>query len=123
MVPDWLRCEVVAGLQHLLVLRLPGSPAADTAVVTAETWLATIGTVAVAWSEPLDRLRVRKAFRHLSASCERWPAPKHFFDALPARNPAQPKLGIKLTAEERAENKRRIGNIIKTLAQAKKVKH
>lgn len=36
------------------------------------------------WSEQHDVPRFRKAFRTLMTTCDRWPSPKKFLDALPS---------------------------------------
>lgn len=95
---DWVRNEMITGIQRLLCLGLEGQPAAE--VIP--------GTVA-AWCEAFDRgrlaevdrdiPRMREAFSALLARSRRWPAPVEFIEALPRLvDRAQPALPI--TAEE-----------------------
>lgn len=83
----WLRNAVVDGLQGLLVLRLRGAPATDTVKAVANAWVAVLANRPIAWDEKLDRERIRQAFLQLAATCEHWPAPATFLDALPRRVP------------------------------------
>jgi hypothetical protein len=117
VAPDWLNNEIVTGLQKLLALRLPGSPAKDTAAATTTVWLEVIGGSGVDWIEALDRLRVRAAFRGLAARCDRWPAPRQFFEQLQPRAYAQPALTAKPSAAEMNENRKRIRNMVKQFKQ------
>ena len=41
--------------------------------------------VGIAWDEAQDVPRLKMAFRLLAARLERWPAPKHLLEVLPAR--------------------------------------
>jgi len=111
-VTDWLRTEIVTGLQKLLALRLPGSPAADTATATAEVWIEALSNAAIAWNEQLDRARVRAAFGRLVVSCDRWPAPEAFFRHLQARAYAQPALTSKMTDKQLFESRRYIRSLM-----------
>ena len=88
--PDWLRREVAAGLQALLLLRLESSPAADTIVGVLEVWLVALADRR-AWSEERDTERVRRGFAVLSGRLTRWPAPVQLLEALP-QPPAQRAL-------------------------------
>jgi len=117
MMPDWLLDEITIGLQKLLSLRLPGSPAEDTAGSTARVWYEAIGGSGIEWTETLDRLRVRAAFRGLATRCDRWPAPKHFFEQLQARGYAQPQLQQKFSDDELRLNKARIRKIVEQFKQ------
>ena len=109
---DWLRAEVLLGLQKLVALRLPGCPADDSVRATAEVWIEALSGAAIAWNEQLDRARVRAAFGRLVVSCERWPAPEAFFRHLQARAYAQPALTIKVTEKQLFENRRYIRSLM-----------
>lgn len=52
--PDWLRSEIIDGLQKLFVLRLEGTPAHDTAKAVANVWIDVISTQHIEWDEHRD---------------------------------------------------------------------
>jgi hypothetical protein len=83
---DWLRSAVIEGLQRLLVLRLPNSPASDTVVTVAEVWIAAFLNQRILWVENLDRPRINAAFLRATAEFEKWEAPVKVLQLLPARN-------------------------------------
>jgi hypothetical protein len=121
VVPDWLRVEVVTGLQKLMVLRLPGSPAADTATATAEVWLQAIDVHGAQWNESIDSQRVHDTFLQMLYTCDRWPVPKQFFEQLRPRVLMNKSLTVKMSAEERKENRRRIKEIVGKFNQQHKM--
>lgn len=84
--PAWLCRLILEGVQRMLGLRLPGSPAADMVQTTANLWIEAITNLNRVWIEERDTDRIRKAFRTLAATMDRWPAPKHFLEALPPTN-------------------------------------
>lgn len=114
MVDDWLQREVIAGLSGLVALRLDGAPAADAVTHTLDVWMVALKK-AQRWNEQTDVARVRSAFEALFASCERWPAPAALIREIPVRQspPALPKPA--LTDQQRANGRRRIGEIIDAL--------
>ncbi|SEO76754.1 hypothetical protein SAMN02800692_2017 [Luteibacter sp. UNC138MFCol5.1] len=67
----------------LLTLSLDGQPAHDVTGPTLATWTEALCVDRV-WDEKRDVPRFRKAFRTLMTTCERWPSPKKFLDALPS---------------------------------------
>lgn len=81
--PDWLINELSLGLEKLLQLGLEGQPAHDTTGKTLMVWVEAICCDRV-FDEDRDVRRFRKAFRTLMTTCDRWPTPKKFLDALPA---------------------------------------
>lgn len=84
---DWLKAQVLAGLQGLLALRLDNAPALDSIEATAAVWVRVLETRPITWDEDADKRRVAEAFRELAAVCQRWPSPAKFLEVLPARKP------------------------------------
>lgn len=92
MTPDWLRAEIVKGLQALLVLRLRGAPAADTVQAVANVWVAAIASRPIHWVQERDAERLRTAFLTLTATAESWPAPSALISAIPLAEQTQKLL-------------------------------
>src|SRR5690349_920826 len=90
---DWLDKEIVRGIQALFLLNLQFTPSADAIKATGRIWIGTLRSLPHTWVEDRDKPRIQAAFRTIAATCDRWPAPKNFIDALP---PLEPQL--KLTA-------------------------
>jgi hypothetical protein len=82
---NWLKIEIVEGLQKLIALRLRNSPPADMITATVSVWFETISTRPIAWNERLDRKRIKTAFTELCATCDTFPAPSQFVRLLPQR--------------------------------------
>lgn len=80
---EWLKSSIIKGLQGLLMLRLQGAPAEDTAPSMANAWFAVLSNIPHTWDQDRDKPRIQKAFLTLAANCEQWPAPRQFIDALP----------------------------------------
>lgn len=99
----------MTGLQKLYPLSLDRTPAADILPGTAMAWIQAI-THNRAWDQYRDTPRIRGAFTTLAQSCDRWPSPKQFMEALPQSE--QPRLtkqpGIPSTKEEREANLARL---------------
>lgn len=90
--PAWFSNTVIEGVQLLLLLSLPGTPAAETVSGTALAWVDLLwGNNGQHWQEKPDTQRLREAFRSLGAASSRWPAPSELRQHLPAR-PLQPRL-------------------------------
>ena len=122
MVADWLRVEIITGLQKLLTLRLQGTPPEDAIVGTAEVWLEGISRSRISWDEQLDRARVQRSFATLFRSCDYWPSPRLFMDHLGSRAP--PPKGLPeppLTPEERQQVKDKLREIVEQLAQSRRM--
>lgn len=83
--PGWLVAEMAEGLQRLVLLRLDGAASADSIAGVALAWADAMMVAGISWDEALDAPRLKMAFRLLAARLERWPAPKHLLEALPAR--------------------------------------
>lgn len=94
--PDWLRNEVVSGLQRLLLLNLESGPALDSIEGVAMAWVDACQVWPIAWEREADAPRLRQAFRVLAASCRRWPSPVQLREALPPRQapPALPRPAV-----------------------------
>jgi hypothetical protein len=110
--PDWLRHEVVSGLQRLLLLALDGGPALDSIEGVAMAWVDACLVWPIAWDRDADTPRLRHAFRVLAAGSRRWPAPVQLRDALPPRQapPAMPPPAV--DAARVAEMQREIRAIL-----------
>lgn len=81
-LPTQLHNAVIDGLTMLLTLRLAGTPAADTAAATAQTWSRVLAH-GREWDEARDVKRFQTAFMVLASEINRWPSPKDFLDVLP----------------------------------------
>jgi hypothetical protein len=79
---DWFHNEMIDGLTKLMSLSLDRTPAADSVQITAATWIEATTTGRV-WDQARDASRIRAAFSTLYSTSEKWPAPRHFLDALP----------------------------------------
>ena len=97
---DWLLDEIASGLQGLVCLGLPWTPASELLTATARVWLRALSTLD--WSEERDVPRIRAAFLVLERTREAWPQPKHLLEAMPAPN-AQPRLEAPPADPERAK--------------------
>ncbi|MCL1860683.1 MAG: hypothetical protein FWG52_04005 [Proteobacteria bacterium] len=114
MAPDWLRREVMRGLQALIALRIPGAPAADAVALAADVWMAVIEKRMGGADETSGTQRVRRAFLALCERSRKWPTPAEFFDALPdASHFAAKRISAPaLTEEEREANRKRVRKMI-----------
>lgn len=83
--PGWLVAEMAEGLQRLVLLRLEGAASADSIAGVALAWADAMMVAGISWDERLDSPRIKMAFRLLAARLERWPAPRHLLEVLPAR--------------------------------------
>ncbi|QOK96781.1 hypothetical protein HF909_10280 [Ralstonia pseudosolanacearum] len=119
MAEKWLEREIARGLQGLLALRLMGAPADDSVTLTLDIWLAALEGHALTWSEQLDTERIRRAFRSLYRTCDRWPAPKHLLDNLGNRDPPKSLPAPRMSEAQRQRNSARLREIVTALAQNK----
>jgi hypothetical protein len=99
---EWLMDEVLTGLQKLCPLSLDGTPAAEVLPGTALSWHEAI-TTGRDWDRARDTSRIRAAFVTLANTRERWPAPKHFLDALPRVEQRALGYEVKPLTPEQAE--------------------
>ncbi|PPD34935.1 MAG: hypothetical protein CTY21_09450 [Methylomonas sp.] len=116
---DWLKAEIVTGLQKLLALRLPGTPAEDMVIGTAEVWLEAVRPSCRQWDERLDAARIRAAFNALFRQADRWPAPKQFLDNLAARRPIKALSAPVYPADKAKDNLWRIRVMINSTVNTK----
>lgn len=124
-LPTQLHNAVIDGLTMLLTLRLSGTPAADTAAATAQTWSRVLAH-GREWDEVRDAARFQKAFMALANEMNRWPSPKDFLDVLPP--PPEPLMlehRYQPTAAEKSKGKanlNRLQSIIKGVLNGKSLK-
>lgn len=110
--PRWMLTEVATGLQRLVLLALPGTPAMEAIEGTARAWADALWYAPKAWDRDLDAPRIAAAFRRMAHRLERFPTPKALLDAMPAR-PPQPALPKpKISQAQRRGNRRRIARMM-----------
>lgn len=83
---EWMVVEVGRGLQKLMCLSLPGTPAHDLIAGTVLAWVDALGYGRV-WDQERDAPRIRDGFRALCALSIEWPNPHRLLDAMPAAKP------------------------------------
>ena len=111
-MPQWMLFEVAEGLQRMIALSLPGTPAAETVGGTARAWADAFWFAPKAWDQDLDAPRIAAAFRMIGHCLERFPSPKAILEAMPSR-PPQPALPEpELSEAQRQANLRRIAQIM-----------
>jgi hypothetical protein len=115
-LPKNIHNAVVTGLQKLLALRMPGTPAAGALQATAAVWIEALENANIAWDENLDTRRIEAAFASLIRHCEQWPQPAHFFHRLPART-YPPALGVRIDETTRRANAEKLKTIIQKFKQ------
>ena len=121
MIPDWLRIQMITGLQKLVVLRLPGTPPEDAIPATAQVWLEAMDRPWIKWDQAQDARRVDCAWRQLYATAERWPAPKHLIDLLGNRDPPKALPAPPMSPEEIARNRARLKELIEKFHTVKSI--
>lgn len=116
---EWLKPILAQGFAMLLVLRLKNSPTEDMVKPTLEAWFRVI-TYKKVWEQEPDQWRVEAAFMWLSQTCDWFPTPKQFFDALPQRKfvelpPPPPKTPEQEEADRlcRLENLRKLREMLR----------
>jgi hypothetical protein len=113
---DWLRNEVVEGLQALLALRLNGAPAADMVVLTANIWEQAfeqkLGRNAI---EEVDAPRIRAGFRFLFPRLREWPAPADVIESMPSRPPRKALPEPVPTKAQHQESVKRVKTMVDEL--------
>lgn len=87
---DWMLRELATGLQKLLCLSLPGTPAVDLIDGTVLAWADALRYGRV-WDEARDAPRIRDGFRALAALSSEWPSPHRLVEVMPSAEP-QAKL-------------------------------
>lgn len=124
-LPTQLHNAVIDGLTMLLTLRLSGTPAADTAAATAQTWSRVLAH-GREWDEVRDLKRFQTAFMVLANEINRWPSPKDFLDVMPP--PPAPLMLVhryQPTAAEKAKGKsalNRLQGMVKEVLNGKSLK-
>jgi len=83
--PAWFRNAVIDGLQGLVTLMLPGTPAAEVVQLTTLSWVEVLWRLPVGWLDALDTPRIGPGFLALAGAIDRWPAPRQLLDHLPPR--------------------------------------
>ncbi len=83
MMPEPLQKAVIEGIQRLIVLRLPGSPASDTLPALQAIWIDALLHRPITWNVERDLPRIQQAFRWLEGTAEKWPNPAVFLQCLP----------------------------------------
>ena len=103
----WFAKRIRRGLAALVALRLDGHPAADMVEATAQVWVQALWPTR-AWVQDLDNARIGEAFRQITLTETRWPAPAVFLRYLPAREALPALPAPAMTAEQKAANKARL---------------
>lgn len=85
---DWIRREIITGMQRLTCLGLDREPASDLVEGTVVAWEEAVRLNRV-WDEELDAPRFRQTFAILSATRKTWPSPADFLEVMPGRAPVQ----------------------------------
>lgn len=83
----WLENLVIDGLQKLLILRRPGSPAADTINAVVDVWMDALARDAKRLNAEQDAGRVREGFARIVREMDIWPQPMHLLECMPPRAP------------------------------------
>lgn len=116
-VPAWLRREIKAGLEALIVMGLPNQPAADVIHLTADIWLRAIRRGNIGCDiEQIDAPRIREAFDRLFPELVEWPAPKLLLDRIPPR-PKREELAEPV--DDNGEGLKRVREIMDMLTGGK----
>ena len=110
--PGWFNAAILRGLGRLLSLSLDRTPAAELLGDTASTWADALWP-GKAWHES-DASRIEEAFRRVSATFVRWPAPAELLAHLPAREPPT-HLMLPPRVETPAERERGMKHIAELL--------
>lgn len=115
--PDWMVESMAAGLQHLLLLGLPGRPPAETITGTAHAWADAFWCLPKAWDKDLDAPRIAAAFRIAASQVECFPAPKSVIAVMP--RPPQKALPLpEMSEEKRRANLKRLAELFGSLKHA-----
>lgn len=122
-MPDWAYNQMIEGLQKLLVLRLQGSPPADTISALAAVWEEALTPITWAWQPETDGERLPIAFRQLIRQAEKWAQPAQLIKQIPPRTtPTAALLPNKqpISPEQREANRQRLQQILNQLLERKK---
>lgn len=119
-MPDWAYNQMLDGLQKLLVLRLQGSPPADTITALAAIWEEALMPYTWAFNLEYDRTRLPRAFNLLIQQAERWVQPAQLIRLIPPRleQPLQiTQKPMPRTAEQSAKAERNRQAVLAKIAQ------
>ena len=122
-MPDWAYNQMIDGLQKLLVLRLQGSPPADTISALAAVWEEALTPITWAWQPETDGERLPIAFRQLIRQAEKWTQPAQLIKQIPPRNTLTAALlpnKQPVSPEQREANRQRLQQILNQLLERKK---
>ena len=108
---------MAAGLQHFLLLGLPGRPPAETITGTAHAWADAFWCLPKMWDRDLDAPRIEAAFRIAASQVECFPAPKTVIAAMPPRPPQKALLLPEMSEEKRRANLKRLAKLFGALKQ------
>jgi len=112
--PIWFRNCIKDGMKALMTLRLDGTPAADTIVLTRDVWIQVLWPVKD-WDESFDAQRIHQGFMEMMVKIERWPAPKHLLMNLPPREKL-PAIGpVKISKAQQKKNLQRLRATIQSV--------
>ena len=116
MTPEWFSRTIKTGLMTVYSLSPDGCPGADMFPITCQVWADDLWESARCDWMPEDEERIGLAFKAIRANNRRWPQQADFWTHLPPRMAAGPALPSRVfTEEERAENIRRLAEIVKEL--------
>ena len=111
-VPEWLLSEVATGLQRLMLLALPGTPAAEIIAGTACAWADAFWCSPRDWHQAQDAPRIAAAFRLIACQLERFPTPKAVLHAMPERPQPKQLTELPITPDQRRVTRKRITDFI-----------
>ena len=124
-MPDWAYNQMIEGLQKLLVLRLQGSPPADTIGALAMVWEEALTPITWAWQPETDGARLPAAFRRLISQAEKWAQPAQLIKQIPPRT--EPPVSALIenkrsppSAVERELAKAQVAQMLNRLTRSKK---
>lgn len=113
---NWFEDAILDGLSQLFSLGLQGTPAAELAPITAKTWAKVLWKQPIGWVEDADTWRIDSAFTMLMGRIDRFPAPRDLMFTMPERKKLTAIPAPKQSEEEMDANKKRLKEILKTVA-------
>jgi len=114
-IPAWLLELVKARMERLVILGLEGRPLGRSMGEVVRMWAQIIAHRLPNADPRLDAPRIHAAFDVLEAACERWPAPKQFLDALPARPDLTKLPPPPMTAEQKQRARSMLADIVRKM--------
>ena len=112
---DWLREEIGNGMQRLVLLSLPNTPAFDLLEHTAQVWYEALLSMKVQWNKEDDAWRIQKAFMSLCCEVDRFPSPKHLIERLPVRREKRALPKPEISEEDRQHGLSVLNEMMKKL--------